>query len=589
MELKADQLELSTIASAMQKHAAGEPPSGSAATFYADPAREQRLNLLLHLVHYAELLVVSSPSGSGKTTLLAEFRQRLGKDWQVHILPGAALAQETSMSNRLADVFGCAGDGHEDRMRHLIAHIPRLRRLVKPPVVVIDDAGKLSAASLQLIEGLLAAGDNYGKPLRVILAGDSGLDKLLADPQLAGLQGRIAHRLDVPPMSETHAAEFIKRYVESSAADKLDVFSAAVVKRIHRHSEGYPGRILGEVRQLLALQNTASLGEAPAKLMLPEILEARRSIGGISRLSPRSLIIGAIALGVVLVAIGLWRLLGSGGTQPALPEEIAPAPPATPTVVAEAAPAEVVTQPQDDTTAVKAIGVADQAEVADVAPAPPAAAESPSAPTVAIIDAESDTVTLPEASAPAPTATNVTDTTTTPTVADAAPAGSVNADDATPTAKSQETVAAQPSPAPVAEPRPETPAEEPVSAPKAEPAPAAPPRAAASPPSAGVGIKREAWLLAQNPNHFTLQLLAVDNEAAVVKFIKENDLGNSVAYFFSRRDGSPWYAVTYGSYPSRAAANAVALPPSLRTVKPWVRSFAGVQSAIRASAPTTAP
>ena len=55
MELKADRVELSMISDAMQKHV-GEGESDTVVTdaYYSDPAREQRVNLLLHLIHYAD-------------------------------------------------------------------------------------------------------------------------------------------------------------------------------------------------------------------------------------------------------------------------------------------------------------------------------------------------------------------------------------------------------------------------------------------------------------------------------------------------------------------------------------------------------
>jgi len=78
MELKSDRVELSTISDALQKHAGdGEPDAVTADGYYSDPAREQRINLLLHLIHYADLLLLSSAKGSGKTSLLANFVERM--------------------------------------------------------------------------------------------------------------------------------------------------------------------------------------------------------------------------------------------------------------------------------------------------------------------------------------------------------------------------------------------------------------------------------------------------------------------------------------------------------------------------------
>jgi DamX protein len=48
------------------------------------------------------------------------------------------------------------------------------------------------------------------------------------------------------------------------------------------------------------------------------------------------------------------------------------------------------------------------------------------------------------------------------------------------------------------------------------------------------------------------------------------------------RGGKPWFVVTYGSYASRAEADAAAkrLPASLGAPKPWVRTFGAIQDSI---------
>lgn len=114
------------------------------------------------------------------------------------------------------------------------------------------------------------------------------------------------------------------------------------------------------------------------------------------------------------------------------------------------------------------------------------------------------------------------------------------------------------------------------------PAPAAPAPAPAAP--AG-GVHREDWLLAQAPGHYALQLMATRKEKGVKEFIRDRKLGDDAAYFRFSKGGEPWYAVVYGAYPSRAAANAVAgdMPRNLRGIKPWVRSFASIQKVIRAA------
>lgn len=112
-------------------------------------------------------------------------------------------------------------------------------------------------------------------------------------------------------------------------------------------------------------------------------------------------------------------------------------------------------------------------------------------------------------------------------------------------------------------------------------APAKP--ASRAPARASAGPVADAWVLAQKPQNFTLQLVSGRSEPAMLKFLQQHRLGKRGAYYRFSRDGQTWYAVVYGSFSSRAAAEKAArkLPASLHRVKPWIRLIADVQKLVR--------
>ena len=625
MELEDDQVELSMAAQKPENSGNGFPGD---AEYYSEPAREQRLNLLLHLIHYADLLILTSVSGSGKTTLLQKFSQRMGDDWQIHQLQGAALAQETSLSNRLADIFGSAGDGHEDRVEHLINHIPRLRRLSKPIVIIIDDAEKLTFASMQLLDKMLAAGDNYGKPVHIVLAGTAQLEEALTLPELSRLQERVAHRLDIPALSESHGIEFINNFVKHVFPDKQNVIEDSEAKKIIRLAEGQPGPIIEGIKEPLESPKDTSPSEKTSsnsfELPLLELdSEKKKFTSYFSFLSSKPMIFGAIALGVALSVMGLLRLGGSGETnQVSVPLEVdltesaeesveqnvaanepdrarvnelinstAEQPPAATDepVIEEAPPADVIVEASNNEIVNSSLPKVVQDPVQETEATTPVEVEQSVA---ASIDTVEEAVTE---LAPEPEQVDVTSA----EEPVQNPAQNTVNGSAEPTQDEilEEVVAQAPNPPATGEVV--TAENESVVASAEEVAAVASSEEASQPDQATQniveasdaapsssdtnGIKREQWLLEQNPDHFTLQLTAANNEPGIIKFIEDRDIAQSSAYFFSRRDGNPWYAVTYGSYASRAEANSVQLPSSLRGVKPWVRSFGGIQNAIKAT------
>ena len=101
-------------------------------------------------------------------------------------------------------------------------------------------------------------------------------------------------------------------------------------------------------------------------------------------------------------------------------------------------------------------------------------------------------------------------------------------------------------------------------------------------------IRREAWLLAQNPAAYTIQLLGVRNEKSLLEFVAGHRLDRSgqAAYYRSRFKGGVWYPLVYGAYPTvDQARQAVAeLPEAIRDMSPWIRKMSAVHAEIRKAA-----
>lgn len=152
-----------------------------------------------------------------------------------------------------------------------------------------------------------------------------------------------------------------------------------------------------------------------------------------------------------------------------------------------------------------------------------------------------------------------------------------------------------PAPAPIPPPVAATAATPPSAAPAAgsttpprETTPAVPDKSAAkSKPASSTAVKQASgdikgrdWVVSQDPQHFTIQLLGSSNEDAVISFIHMQGIDKQAAYYSEIRNGKPWFSVVYGSFPSLDAARQAAqqLPAALRKTAPWLRTFRDIHS-----------
>lgn len=92
-------------------------------------------------------------------------------------------------------------------------------------------------------------------------------------------------------------------------------------------------------------------------------------------------------------------------------------------------------------------------------------------------------------------------------------------------------------------------------------------------------LSGQAWVKAQSPGWYTLQIIASPNRDTVMSMLDEATSHRAELLSFIK-DGQTWYAALIGSFASRQeAAEAVAqLPARFRENSPWVRRFSDLQS-----------
>ncbi len=94
---------------------------------------------------------------------------------------------------------------------------------------------------------------------------------------------------------------------------------------------------------------------------------------------------------------------------------------------------------------------------------------------------------------------------------------------------------------------------------------------------------RRQWILQQDANHFTFQLMGSWDQVSVTDFIDKYKLMGDVAIFESDRSGQTWYALVYGVFESKEIAQQASNNWSepLKGLPKWLRPFESVQQQIQ--------
>lgn len=91
------------------------------------------------------------------------------------------------------------------------------------------------------------------------------------------------------------------------------------------------------------------------------------------------------------------------------------------------------------------------------------------------------------------------------------------------------------------------------------------------------------WLLKQNPDAFTIQVVASANKENIFAFAKNNLTGKQSAFYQKSANEKQWYVLVYGVFPTRenALAEIKALPQNIQKNKPYPIQIKSIQQAIR--------
>jgi DamX protein len=536
--------------------AAVDEPHGGASddSAWLSAARARKFDLLSHLaVNLSQPIVVAGPEGIGKTVFLKRLEAAIRPYATVCYFaatPGASYERIVeALSETAARGLG-ASQAADLGFADLLARYAGERRLL---MLLLDDADALLPGLLSALWDCARANPS----LHIVLALPSAAWSRKSATDAPAL--RDAQRLEIPCLTPTEFAAYL-RWLAADKPEWSARCAALGADASHARAQGVPGAL---VRWL----------ERPPP-----------ATGGGGRSGSVSTRLGLAGLAALLAGVA-WLLWKPGV------ERRAPVPHSFSTPGADADPGTRLALREPVGAAAEAGHPAEGGEN-PVAGERPAASPAPPLPSA---EAQAPPVPLEASPVSASPAAAEEVQGSSPTQDSEAAKPSEPAD---PSAPGEE--AAEPVPPPVeARPvQPEPPAKTEEAKTGADSAGAGPQPAATAPePSARLqahavdvgGVLGVDWLLAQNPEAYTLQVVALSRPDALATAARRFPPGSLLSALRSRKGRGNLYILFYGAFPSLAAAKegADTLPASIG--KPIPRQFKSIQAELPGAAAPPQP
>lgn len=239
----------------------------AAKMFDSESQRDLRHGLVLWL-ELRGLALVTGPSGVGKSISLRRFVSELPTDryavhriGQIPTTPNGflrALSRRLGLRPRLhlADMFD---DVQQALTRHEDEHGTH-------PVLILDDAEGMRAATLDLVRRLTAHDLDSTEPVSILLAGTEDLLRILRDPSLVPLRTRFSYAHSLRAFGLEDARNYVRFHLAHAGGTER-LFTDGALTGLFQASQGVPRQINQLALQALVEAVVRGLDHVDAPMM----------------------------------------------------------------------------------------------------------------------------------------------------------------------------------------------------------------------------------------------------------------------------------------------------------------------------------
>ncbi len=242
----------------LEKHPFSLTPDPSF-LFLTAAHREALAGLLFAITCRKGFLVLTGDAGTGKTTLLRTMLKRVSPantifSFLVHpTLTSAEFLEYTLLDFGFTDLPASKAQ----RLNLFHQFLVRSSAEGKTPVLVVDEAHKLSPELLEEIRLLTNAETAEHKLLQIVLAGQNELSTILARDDMRQLRQRIAVRVNVGALNGNEVLQYMQsRWLRAGASQPFP-FETEAVETITRIARGIP-RVINAIADAALLSAFAN-------------------------------------------------------------------------------------------------------------------------------------------------------------------------------------------------------------------------------------------------------------------------------------------------------------------------------------------
>jgi general secretion pathway protein A len=238
-------------------------------------SHREALSGLLYAVHKRKgFVVLTGDAGTGKTTLIRALI-RSAKTAKFSVVLNPTLSVTEFLELVLCD-FGITEvpESKAQRIMKLQEFLVKLHNEGAPPVLIVDEAHKLSPEILEEIRLLTNFETAEKKLMHIVLAGQTELKALLNREDLRQLKQRIEIRLEIKPLSPGDVATYMRHRWERAGGATVLPFTSEAITLIASASRGIPRLVNSICDNALLL----AFGEADSAVTAKHVREVLRDL-----------------------------------------------------------------------------------------------------------------------------------------------------------------------------------------------------------------------------------------------------------------------------------------------------------------------